>query len=214
MTINRHMPAINDFIHRYKRLFQPSAVCYVCCMSCIQAMNNSSHKLLSWHWTVLHDRPKADLIEPDTLSHRCINEYQDKTRNKRTAFANESRNASDRWAELAQIGITTGTTNSSGLQHERTDQHERWGVKGAIVISYLPVNIPTRIWWSWLVKIIPSDAMFSSALARTDKPEQRRETSASNSGEESGESSRTLTTTPEIWQALALQCWWAKLSVG
>ncbi len=171
-------------------------------MSCVQAMNNSSHKLLSWHWAVLHDRPKADLIEPDTLSHRCINEYQDISINKRTAFANESRNACDRWAELAQIGITTGTTNSSGYSmNAQTSTSD--DVKGASVISYLPVNIPTRIWWSWLVKIIPSVAMFSSALARTDKPEQSRETSASNSGEESGESSRTLTTTPEIWQA-----WW------
>lgn len=86
------------------------------------------------------------------------------------------------YGQNSLIGITTSTTINSRQQRERTHQHERRGVKGASVISYLPVNIPTRIWWSWLVKIIPSDAMFSSALARTDKPEQSRETSASNSG--------------------------------
>lgn len=53
-----------------------SYLLYVIWMSCVQAMNNSSHKLLSWHWAVLHDRPKADLIEPDALSHTCINEHQ------------------------------------------------------------------------------------------------------------------------------------------
>lgn len=45
----------------------------------------------------------------------------------------------------------------------------------------LPVRTPTRIWWSWFVKIIPSDAMFSSAaVARTENSRQGPEPSASN----------------------------------
>lgn len=31
------------------------------------------------------------------------------------------------------------------------------------------MRIPTRIWWSWLVKIIPSAAMIPCALARTGR---------------------------------------------
>ena len=44
----------------------------------------------------------------------------------------------------------------------------------------LPVRTPTRIWWSWFVKIIPSDAMFSSAVARTENSRQGPEPIASN----------------------------------
>lgn len=50
-----------------------------------------------------------------------------------------------------------------------------WGV-----CVFLPVRTPTRIWWSWFVKIIPSDAMFNSAVTRTENSRQGPEPSASN----------------------------------
>ena len=53
-------------------------------------------------------------------------------------------------------------------------------------ILHLPVKTPTRIWWSWFVKIIPSDAMFSSAVARTEDSRQSQESIASNSGRGEG----------------------------
>lgn len=49
-----------------------------------------------------------------------------------------------------------------------------------VFFAVLPVRTPTRIWWSWFVKIIPSDAMFNSAVTRTENSRQGPEPSASN----------------------------------
>lgn len=51
---------------------------------------------------------------------------------------------------------------------------------GSVLFAFLPVRTPTRIWWSWFVKIIPSDAMFNSAVTRTENSRQGPEPSASN----------------------------------
>lgn len=62
--------------------------------------------------------------------------------------------------------------------NEFTETSERWN--GRWTFLRLPVKTPTRIWWSWFVKIIPSDAMFSSAVARTENSRQGPEPIASN----------------------------------
>ena len=51
-----------------------------------------------------------------------------------------------------------------------------------VCFRVLPVRTPTRIWWSWFVKIIPSDAMFNSAVTRTENSRLGPEPSASNLG--------------------------------
>lgn len=61
-------------------------------------------------------------------------------------------------------------------------------------ISSLPVNIPTRIWWSWFVKIIPSDAMFPSVLRLAEKSAEHRAPRAACTGNDAHPGLRRRTT--------------------
>lgn len=63
-----------------------------------------------------------------------------------------------RWAHIMKL-----------ITGQKAAEKQAWPVEGGLgAISRLPVNIPTWIWWSWLVKIIPSDAMFPRVLTLTD----------------------------------------------
>lgn len=69
-------------------------------------------------------------------------------------------------------GLTAGGNEFTGIWAKMWKR--RWP------FLRLPVKTPTRIWWSWFVKIIPSDAMFSSAVTRTENSRQGPEPIASN----------------------------------
>lgn len=85
-----------------------------------------------------------------------------------------------RAAAAAKQSQPTRMKNRAGSRRKwiHRNMSERWN--GRWTFLRLPVKTPTRIWWSWFVKIIPSDAMFSSAVARTENSRQGPEPIASN----------------------------------
>lgn len=84
----------------------------------------------------------------------------------------ESRRHAKSSRHVWRSGLTAGGNEFTGIWGKMWKR--RWP------FLRLPVKTPTRIWWSWFVKIIPSDAMFSSAVTRTENSRQGPEPIASN----------------------------------
>lgn len=81
------------------------------------------------------------------------------------AAADEPRQGKEEAAVEAAVEAAAAKATAGTPGAERPDREPRPVATPAPLPGrrLLPVRTPTRIWWSWFVKIIPSDAMFPSA---------------------------------------------------